>query len=426
MCGVRSGRRRPRRAVTLVCVIGLLLSLSSGPGAAQSLDQVRERLDGARGGLQQVEEQRAVTVADLEASQARQAAMHERLLVLTAELGAAQGSLEAADAVLGSTTRELEATRRQLEETREDLDVARLVFADRTRASYMYGGAGRSGASVLFGVADVTEFNRAVAYVQRVMASDREQIALVGNLERQVAAATVELGLLQERHRTERAVAQVERDRVANLVTEQDTLHREATAEADHHARILTALDADRASHVALIDALEAESDQLEAELRRRAQQEEARRLAAAEAARASRASQPQSPAVSASGWQRPSDGRMSSGYGMRRHPIYGSPRLHTGVDFGAPIGAPIYAATAGTVVSAGWRGGYGLAVVVDHGGGVATLYAHASALLVSPGQSVSRGQVIARTGSTGQSTGPHLHFEVRVNGQPRDPVPYL
>ncbi|MEX0657636.1 MAG: M23 family metallopeptidase, partial [Egibacteraceae bacterium] len=129
---------------------------------------------------------------------------------------------------------------------------------------------------------------------------------------------------------------------------------------------------------------------------------------------------------ATASGWHRPSDGRFSSGYGMRRHPIYGTGRMHTGVDFGSPSGAPIYAATGGTVISAGWRGGYGLAVVVDHGNGVATLYAHSSQVLVSPGQRVGRGQVIARIGSTGQSTGPHLHFEVRVHGQHRDPMPYL
>jgi murein DD-endopeptidase MepM/ murein hydrolase activator NlpD len=114
------------------------------------------------------------------------------------------------------------------------------------------------------------------------------------------------------------------------------------------------------------------------------------------------------------------------SPFGYRIHPIYGDRRLHTGVDFDASEGTPIHAAESGTVVSAGWMGGYGNATIIDHGNGLATLYAHQSAILVSGGQHVTRGQVIGRVGCTGACTGPHLHFEVRVNGTPVDPMPYL
>ena len=121
-----------------------------------------------------------------------------------------------------------------------------------------------------------------------------------------------------------------------------------------------------------------------------------------------------------------PVAGRMSSGFGNRVHPITGRARLHAGLDFAAPIGAPVVAAASGTVRVAGTAGGYGLLVVIDHGGGLQTRYAHASRLLVMPGQRVEAGQVVALVGSTGLSTGPHLHFEVRVHGRPTDPRPYL
>jgi murein DD-endopeptidase MepM/ murein hydrolase activator NlpD len=107
-------------------------------------------------------------------------------------------------------------------------------------------------------------------------------------------------------------------------------------------------------------------------------------------------------------------------------HPIYGDVRVHTGVDFAADEGTPILAAGDGVVVMASEYGGYGNATIIDHGGGLATLYGHQSAILVSEGQSVRRGQVIGRVGCTGACTGPHLHFEVRVNGTPVNPVPYL
>lgn len=116
----------------------------------------------------------------------------------------------------------------------------------------------------------------------------------------------------------------------------------------------------------------------------------------------------------------------VTSPYGYRIHPIYGVRKLHTGTDFGAPMGAAIYAAADGKVITSSYYGGYGNTVIIDHGGGMTTLYAHNSALYVSVGQTVKRGQKIAACGSTGNSTGPHCHFEVRINGATTDPMKYL
>ncbi|RYG74585.1 hypothetical protein EON80_02335 [bacterium] len=124
--------------------------------------------------------------------------------------------------------------------------------------------------------------------------------------------------------------------------------------------------------------------------------------------------------------WTPPARGRLSSRFGMRRHPVLGRVKLHTGDDIAAPNGSPIRAARGGRVLWAGWKKAYGNTVIVDVGGGMTTLYGHASKLNVRPGQPVQAGQHIGNVGSTGFSTGPHLHFEVRKNGRPVDPTRYL
>ena len=124
--------------------------------------------------------------------------------------------------------------------------------------------------------------------------------------------------------------------------------------------------------------------------------------------------------------WPVPGYTRITSNYGMRTHPITGIYKLHTGVDLGAPMGANFVAANDGVVTKAGYNGAYGNMVIIDHGGGISTLYAHGSEILVTVGQTVKKGDVILKVGSTGYSTGAHAHFEVRVNGQVVNPLPYI
>ena len=130
-------------------------------------------------------------------------------------------------------------------------------------------------------------------------------------------------------------------------------------------------------------------------------------------------------PVAAGTGLLWPTAGPQTSGFGYRVDPVTGARSLHAGIDIGAPIGQSIVAAEAGTVVFAGEETGYGNYTCIDHGGGFATCYAHQSAILVTVGQPVARGEVIGRVGSTGYSTGPHLHFETRVNGTPVDPDGY-
>lgn len=121
-----------------------------------------------------------------------------------------------------------------------------------------------------------------------------------------------------------------------------------------------------------------------------------------------------------------PCNGPITSYYGWRTHPIFGTTKYHSGMDIAVDSGTPIHAADSGTIVYSGWLGGYGNCVMIDHGGGLVTLYAHNSALNVGEGQYVSKGAVVAYAGSTGYSTGPHCHFEVRLHGELTEPLNYL
>jgi murein DD-endopeptidase MepM/ murein hydrolase activator NlpD len=133
---------------------------------------------------------------------------------------------------------------------------------------------------------------------------------------------------------------------------------------------------------------------------------------------------------VSSAGFVKPIGGRISSPFGWRTHPIFKSRTFHSGVDIAGPNGGGIVASNSGRVIYTGWYGGYGKVVIIDHGlvGGkpTTTLYAHMSAIKVSNGQNVAKGQVIGLEGTTGYSTGPHCHFEVRINGKPNNPMNYI
>jgi murein DD-endopeptidase MepM/ murein hydrolase activator NlpD len=177
--------------------------------------------------------------------------------------------------------------------------------------------------------------------------------------------------------------------------------------------RLKSALDGRIAAYVAEVDALTREEASLTALLRQR-------QSAAPPAAAAAESGARSDGKVSGSGMIWPADGPVTSGFGFR----WG--RLHAGIDIGASAGAPIDAVKSGTVILAGYNGGYGNAVIVDHGGGVSTLYAHMSRIGTNEGASVKQGDRIGSVGSTGNSTGAHLHFEVRVGGSAENPMRYL
>ncbi len=417
-------RFRVRLAVTVLCLLAALLPAGTGasaqPDPERELDRVQDELDEARQGLAELEDREALSLADLQSSDVRRAEIEAELVRSEDELARAEDELARAEAQLAATTKQLTETRQRLARTRVRLAKHREEFKARARASYMYGGVTDAPAHLLQ-VRDVAELGQAIGYMRTVLDGDRQVVELIEELQREVDRDADALDGLQQRQTKQHSDAGRQRDEVAGLVEAQRALKAEADAEVERHRLILAQLESDQQAHQTLIASLDAESAQLESELQAR----EAARQAAERAPAAPAAAAP--PPAGGGRFGMPCNGRIGSGFGPRMHPIFGTRRMHTGLDMcGGTSGAPIYAAEDGVVVSAGGRGGYGNATVIDHGGGIATLYAHQSRIGVSSGQRVGRGETIGAIGSTGYSTGPHLHFEVRINGSPVDPVGYL
>lgn len=216
--------------------------------------------------------------------------------------------------------------------------------------------------------------------------------------------------------------------RVNQLVSSQASKQEELNSAQRQKESYLEQLKERKGNLEEVLDELDSDAADIESEIRSamaRARAEEARR--ATEAKRKGEKYTPLPPrAKHSGGFARPTGGSITSRFGMRFHPILKYTRMHSGMDFGGGYGAPVYAAGAGTVISAGSKGSYGSTVVIDHGNGTSTVYGHLSRISVSEGQSVSTGTRLGSIGSSGLSTGPHLHFEVRVNGRAVDPMRYL
>lgn len=196
---------------------------------------------------------------------------------------------------------------------------------------------------------------------------------------------------------------------LAELKTDQNQKKKELAVASSRQQTVYNSLKSERAQAEAAVNELEEQSRQIAAEIRRQTGGDSGEYLGSGKLA-----------------WPTPGYTSITSKYGMRFHPILKRNKLHTGMDIGAPKGATIVAAENGTVMEVGMRGGYGRIVMINHGGNLVTLYAHTSQTLVNTGQQVKKGQAIAKVGSTGWSTGPHLHFEVRKNGNPVNPTSYL
>ena len=389
----------------VIAVVGLALALAAS-ASAQTPESDKATVDARIAALQaeiassQAQEgvltsQLSAVVAELEDAQAAVDTAQASVSTLEAELFAAQGRLDELTALLARQTKRLE--RLQTEYAK-----AVGILEARVRAAYI-----DEPPDVLAFLVSASSFDEiidSVELISRIGAQDRriarqvekarvaaaaERKATIGTRRLQAATVSV-IGSRTEEARVARDQLAGDRDRLATV----EDLKASALIDTRHT----------REEYIREVEALAAESAALAAQIRD-----------AQDGAGSTGTGQP-----SAAGFIWPCDGVVVSGFGMR----WG--RMHEGIDVGCAYGTPNRAAASGTVIYAGWLGGYGNLVVVDHGNGLSTAYAHASSLLVGVGQPVSQGETVSLVGSTGNSSGPHLHFEVRVNGQAVDPLLYL
>ncbi len=336
-----------------------------------------------------------------------------KLKQIQADLDAANARLQSIQTKQAEINAQIAQTQNEIVKMEAYLKTRQDVLNRRVRAIYMHGQLNYL--EVILGANSFSDFANRVELLKRVIRSDYN---LILEIQKQKTAIEAKKAQLEEDKR-----------QLDALAAEAEKTRQEIAKKKAEQQKVLDAAKSNKAAAAQMEQDLNAQL----ASVRNLIQQ----RLAAAEAARQAAQQQAASDdeggggsddnyvqGTGAMGW--PCSGPITSPFGYRTHPIFGTTIFHAGIDIGVDYGTPIHAADSGVVVYSGWISGYGNAVIIDHGGGISTLYGHNQSLAVSEGQSVSKGSVIAYAGSTGNSTGPHCHFEVDVNGSPVNPMGYL
>ncbi len=316
-------------------------------------------------------------------------------------------NLQTTDNYIEESESRLQLATQRLQQLETDLAVAERSYEERqiatvARLRYLQRSPASVGWAVLLQSQNISDF-----------ISRRHQLKLVYQADEQILVKLNQQANLINQQKTD---VEQQKNEIA-LIREQLLAQKaDYQTQAQSQSELIQRLNSDRLALEAAQNQLERESKNLEVLIQQKVAEE-------AQAKTNSRTSF----IVRGTGVMAyPSNASTSSPFGWRIHPVLGYRRFHAGLDFAASYGSTIRAADSGTVILAGWYGGYGRTIIINHGNGITTLYGHSSELYVSDGQAVERGQAIAAVGSTGLSTGPHLHFEVRRNGTPVDPGNYL
>jgi murein DD-endopeptidase MepM/ murein hydrolase activator NlpD len=375
------------------CILGVILVLlpvsANSVASINTLKQQQQQINQER--VNVVKERDRLTNLQKEA-QKNLTGITQNLQTTNSQIQDSEMRLQVATQRLQQLEADLAVAQRSYEE-RQIATVARLRYIQRSPAS--------QGWAVLLQSQNISDF-----------ISRRHQLKLVYQADQQILAKLNTQANLINQQKT----GVEERKNEIALIREQ-LLSQKADyqTQAQSQSELMQRLNSDRLALEAAQNQLDRDSKNLEVLIQQK--------VAEAQAKTNSRTSI----IIQGTGMLAyPSDAPTSSPFGWRMHPVLGYRRFHAGLDFAASYGSTIRAADSGTVIFAGWYGGYGKAVIIDHGKGITTLYGHTSELYVAEGQGVQRGQAIAAVGSTGLSTGPHLHFEVRRDGTPINPADYL
>ncbi|MCA1606099.1 MAG: peptidoglycan DD-metalloendopeptidase family protein, partial [Acidobacteria bacterium] len=391
-----------RRFVAPLLVVTAIASLIAvAPAYAGPTDRQRE-IDAQkaelRAKIKAAEQQAKDLKAQIAASDARRAALERDIASLNGQLADAEQRLAQAETLLGQARNELLSLETSVAASSARLELLRQRLGGRARTAYMNGTGPLW--EILISARSLRDFLSRAVLVKNVLDDDKDRLTAVEDMTGRLTEAR---GKAQQ-HKTDveaqKAAIEQEKRNVADLRSQVRGKREAVVGEIDSRKGMLVGVQGEKAKWLQEVARLEAESRSITALLRNR-----------------QRGQVVQAGSGRSLAW--PTTGRVTSGFGYRRHPIFGDERFHTGIDIDGSSGQPVIAADAGDVIFVGTKSGYGLMVLIDHGNAFATLYAHLSSTAVGPGARVARGAKVGGVGCTGYCTGPHLHFETRVNGNP-------
>ncbi|GAC1504163.1 MAG: peptidoglycan DD-metalloendopeptidase family protein [Vulcanimicrobiaceae bacterium] len=403
-----------RPALRIPISLALIAATAALPHLNADARGIRDKILNQQNAVHSTQEQLRRRKAQLHQAQARVGDLRTQLHQTAAAIGQVSSRLTEIGTQIGSIERQVSWQRIQLAAANASLKRHDAAYKRRLVQIYEHGDTGYL--DVLLSARSFSDFVERWDDLRLIVAADQRAVKERRAAAKQVAAAEARLERAQMSLQQNQQAAVQARSQLAAL--------------SDERRQLLQVADAQRqrvATEVAQLEELSAQEEQaLQALIIQRQREIEAQREAERRAQRLAGHPASTTVATGSGALMWPVSGPITSPFGWRMHPIHHRMILHEGMDIAADTGTPIKAADAGRVIVAGWTGGYGNYINIDHGGGVSTGYGHCSAIYVSVGQDVKKGQVIGAVGSTGYSTGPHLHFEVRINGQPVDPATRL
>ena len=400
----RGAPKAHRSFVAIVVLAAVALALAGAVATAaraETAAELQQKLENARSRIDAAKDKKATLDQQIAGLDGKLAAIQDRLDGLGDQITSVEERLSVTREKLALLRRELRLKRLELEKAQARLELEQKNFAERAVLSYKSDDLDY--VDVILSSSDFEDLISRVNVIHDFLGGNN---ALVGGLETARDEVDAEKDAIAKR---EGAVA----DAATVLQEKSDELAALHAAQAASQAAALAVRRQKQG-------ALKGVNKDL-AELERQESQILAESRALAGVVGGSGSSGGGSGSLS---W--PVNGPVTSAFGWRIHPILRYEKFHTGIDIGVGYGVPIGSSAVGTVIYSSWMGGYGNVIIVDHGDGLSTLYAHQASLAVGTGAHVARGQTVGYVGSTGFSTGPHLHYEVRVNGNPVDPMGYL